>query len=109
MRNLALSPFSTEGELQAAIASGSCSYGILSTTPEIESGENGGERMYYVDIDGIGVARHAQNPQSAQFLVNWMLEKKTVKDLSWSNGKNVGIAGWRDEDARLLAERSGYH
>ncbi len=108
VRNLARSPFSTEEELRVAIESGSCNYGILSATPETETSENGGDRMYYVDIDGIGVARHAHNPQSAQILVNWMLQKKTLKDLSWSNGKNVGIAGWRDEDARLLAERSGY-
>jgi len=107
-RNLAFSPFSTEAELQVAIASGSCNYGILSMSPEIQIGEKAEDRQYYVDIDGIGVARHAQNPKSAHVLVDWMLKKKAIKDLAWSNGKNVGIAGWRDEEARLLAERAGY-
>jgi len=107
-RNLAFSPFSTEAELQVAIASGSCNYGILSMSPEIQIGEKAEDRQYYVDIDGIGVARHAQNPESAHVLVDWMLKKKAIKDLAWSNDKNVGIAGWRDEEARLLAERAGY-
>jgi len=107
-RNLAFSPFPTEAELQVAIASGSCNYGILSMSPEIQFGKKAEDRQYYVDIDGIGVARHAQNPESAHVLVDWMLKKKAIKDLAWSNGKNVGIAGWRDEEARLLAERAGY-
>ena len=29
-------------------------------------------------------------------------------ELSGSVVHNAGIAGWRDEDARLLAERAGY-
>jgi len=91
-----------------ARASGSCNYGILSRSPEIQIGEEAEDRQYYVDIDGVGVARHAQNPESAHVLVDWMLKEKAIKDLAWSNGKNVGIAGWRDEEARLLAERAGY-
>jgi len=108
LRNLAFSPFPTEAELQAAIESGSCNYGILSMSPEALVGEKAEGRQYYVDIDGIGVARHAQNPQSAHLLVDWMFKKKAIKDPAWSNSKNVGIAGWRDQEARLLAERAGY-
>ena len=108
LRNLAFSPFPTEAELQAAIESGSCNYGISSMSPEIQIGEETQDRQYYVDIDGIGVARHAQNPESAHVLVDWMLKEKPIEDLAWSNRKNVGIAGWRDEEARLLAERAGY-
>jgi iron(III) transport system substrate-binding protein len=108
VRNLAFSPFSTEAELQVAIESGSCNYGIFSMSPEIQNGHQAGDRQYYVDIDGIGVARHARYPESAHVLVDWMLNEKAIKDLAWSNGKNVGIAGWRDEDARLLAQRAGY-
>ncbi len=108
VRNLAFPPFATELELQAAIDSGSCDYGILSMTPDIQNGKKAGDRLYYVDIDGIGVARHARYPEAAHVLVNWMLKEKPITDLAWSNGKNVGIAGWRDEDARLLAERAGY-
>jgi len=108
VRNLAFSPFSTEAELQAAVESGSCNYGIFSMSPEIQNGKRAGDRQYYVDIDAIGVARHARYPESAHVLVDWMLNEKAMKELAWSNGKNVGIAGWRDEDARLLAQRAGY-
>ena len=108
LRNLAFSPFPTEAELRAAIESGSCNYGIFSMSPDIQIREKAEDRQYYVDIDGIGVARHAQNPESAHVLVDWMLKEKAIKNLAWSNGKNVGIAGWRDEEARLLAERAGY-
>ncbi len=108
VRNLAFSPFSTEVELQAAIESGSCNYGIFSMAPEARNEKAAENKQYYVDIDGIGVARHAQHPESAHILVDWMLKEKTIKDLAWSIGKNVGIAGWRDEEARLLVERAGY-
>ena len=108
VRNLAYSPFSTEVELQAAIESGSCNYGVFSMSPEARNGNSLEDKQYYVDIDGIGVARHARHPQSAHVLVDWMLAEKAMKDLAWSSGKNVGIAGWRDEEARLLAERAGY-
>ncbi len=108
VRNLAFSPFSTEAELQVAIESGSCNYGMFSMSPETRNEEMTGDRRYYVDIDGIGVARHAQYPESAHVLVNWMLKEMAIKDLPWSSRKNVGIAGWRDEEARLLAVRAGY-
>lgn len=108
VRNLAFSPFSTEAELRTALESGTCNYGIVSMSPDIQNEKKAGDRLYYVDIDGIGVARHAQYPESAHVLVDWMLKEKRTKDLAWSNGKNVGIAGWRDEDASLLAQRAGY-
>lgn len=109
IQNLAVSPFATEGELRVAMQSGACRYGILSRPREIDADATLGERLLYVDIDGVGIARHAQNPQAAQTLVNWMLEEVALTELAWSNGRNIGIAGWRDEDARLLAERAGYH
>lgn len=101
MQNLAAPPFSTEAELEAAIDSGSCGYGIVSTTSRAD-----GE--FYLDIDGIGVARHARQADAAQTLVDWMLKEKALPAPVASNGKNVGISGWRDRDARLLVERAGY-
>jgi hypothetical protein len=61
-----------------------------------------------MDIDGIGVARHAPHAESAQELVNWLLDEKSLQEPATSNGKNIGLAGWRDEDVTLLAERAGY-
>jgi len=106
--NLAHEPFSTEAQLQQAIQSGDCAYGILSKSGEIDSRGKSGEHQFYIDIDGVGVGRHARYPASAQRLIRWMFEQKGLTDPAWSNGKNIGIAGWLDEDAVLLAERAGY-
>lgn len=100
MRNLARPSFDTESELRSAIKSGSCPYAISSTTLRSENG--------YIDIDGVGVARHARNPASANALIDWLLRDESLRDFTASNGKNIGVAGWRDEEARLLAERAGY-
>jgi hypothetical protein len=37
-----------------------------------------------------------------------MLEKNKLREPVSSNGRNIGLAGWRDEDAALLAERAAY-
>jgi hypothetical protein len=62
----------------------------------------------YGDIQGIGVARHANHPEEAARLVAWLLETAPATEPVNSDGRHVGIAGWRDEEARLLAERAGY-
>jgi ABC-type Fe3+ transport system substrate-binding protein len=81
----------------------------------------------YFDIEGIGIARHAGHPEAAQMLVDWMLsveaqQKHTLGVQQYSarsdqlheetarriGQKNVGLAGWHDNDAELLMERAGY-
>ncbi len=108
VRNLAAEPFATEGELLDAIRSGACVYGIISSAADTEGLSTVRPNPLYLDIDGIGVARHAHSPESAQSLVDWLLREIPVPPPELSNGKNIGLAGWRDEDARLLAERAGY-
>lgn len=108
VRNLAAEPFATEGELLDAIRSGACAYAIFSSTFDSEGLSIVRPNPLYLDIDGIGVARHAHNPDSAQSLVNWLLREVALPAPESSNGKNIGLAGWRDEDARLLVERAGY-
>jgi len=108
MQNLAAAPFPSQDALIAAMREGLCDYGILEWWP------NEDDLMYFkpqpttMDIDGIGVARHAQHPESAQRLVAWLLSKKSIRLIGDFDASSVGIAGWRDEDARLLAERAGY-
>ncbi len=108
VRNLAAEPFATEGALLAAMRSGACSYTIISSAADTEGLSTVRPNPPYLDIDGIGVARHARNPEAAQLLVDWLLRAVTLPSPELSNGKNIGLAGWRDEDARLLAERAGY-
>lgn len=108
VKNLALAPFPTETELVAALQSGACGYGIFSSSIKTDSIKRISSKPLYIDIDGVGVARHARQPESAHTLVNWMLDKNELREPVSSNGRNIGLAGWRDEDAALLAERAAY-
>jgi iron(III) transport system substrate-binding protein len=108
IQNLAVAPFPSQEALITAMREGLCDYGILEWRP------NEDDLMYFIpqpttmDIDGIGVARHAQQPEKAQQLVAWLLREKSIRPAGDFEASPVGIAGWRDEDARLLAERAGY-
>ena len=108
IRNLAQAPFSTEAELIAALKSGECSFGIIFGSVTMGSLQRLRPTPAYVDIDGIGIARHAENAEAAQLLVDWMLSERALGEPIGTDGYNVSIAGWRDEQARLLVERAGY-
>ncbi|MGI9238723.1 MAG: ABC transporter substrate-binding protein [Woeseiaceae bacterium] len=108
VRNLAASPYATEQQLVDALKSGPCQYGVISSRDDIDGLSIVSPHPLYLDIDAIGVARHAEQAESAQALVEWMLESNTLPEPESSNGRNVGLAGWHDEDVRLLAERAGY-
>lgn len=108
IRNLATAPFSSEDQLVDAILDGTCDYGILSWRPEIDDLIYFVPEQHYMHIDGIGVARHAQQPGSAQKLVQWLVREKQPRIDSEHDLRPVSIAGWRDEDAKRLAERAGY-
>jgi iron(III) transport system substrate-binding protein len=108
IRNLAVPPFQNQDDLLAALRGGTCDYGIVSWFPESEDIAYFLPDEGYLDITGIGVARHAQQPESAQRFVEWMLLNQRVEVSGDSDRRPVGIAGWRDEEARLLVERAGY-
>lgn len=125
MRNLAQPVFETEARLAAAVIDGSCAYAIMSSN--LAPQQHIIPESAYVDIEGIGIARHARYPESAQKLANWLLsqdaqaqhaagsnayaahtlvlDSATAKKIS---ARNVGLAGWQDNDAVLLADRAGY-
>ncbi|MDH3303930.1 MAG: extracellular solute-binding protein [Gammaproteobacteria bacterium] len=108
VRNLALPPFPTEAELVAALRSGACGYGVFSSSIKTDGIKRISPAPLYIDIDGVGIARHARHPEPAHMLVDWMLARKALREPVSSNGRNIGLAGWRAEDARLLAERAAY-
>jgi len=109
VRNLAAAPFPSDDELIGAIRNGACDYGLLPWYPDIDDLIYFLPEQHYMDIGGIGVARHARQVESAQRLVEWLVRKRQSRIVSESDIRPVGIAGWLDEDARLLAERAGYH
>lgn len=108
IRNLATAPFSSEDQLIEAIRDGTCDYGILSWYPYIDDLIYFVPEQHYMHIDGIGVARHARQPESAQKLVEWLVREKQPRITRDRELRPVNIAGWRDEQATLLAERAGY-
>ncbi len=108
VRNLAASPYATQSQLIDALRAGRCQYAIVSAQGGAEGFSKISPSPLYLDIDAIGIARHAGQAESAQTLVEWMLRSYPVGEPELSNGKNIGLAGWRGEEARLLVERAGY-
>ena len=131
MLNLAKTPFETDRKLLAAVETGDCKFGLLSgwTNGAAHSSQASvaiqvvHPEPSYAEIEGVGIARHSHNPDAAQALVDWLLSESSNRQHALAlraysiyggphasiSEKNVGIAGWRDEEARLLAERAGYH
>lgn len=109
--NLSLPPFDDEAALRGAINDGRCGLGILSSDassglPVITGNADG---TAVVDIDGIGIARHAREPASALELIEWLLESGITGPLTGNEARPVARAAWRIDDAIQLAERAGYH
>jgi len=131
MSNLAEAPFETDRKLLAAIETGDCNFGLLSgwTNGAVLASQADVATQVtspapsYVEIEGVGIARHSHNPDAAQELVDWLLSESSNRQHALAlraysiygglpesiSEKNIGIAGWRDEDASLLAERAGYN
>ncbi len=107
VRNQKLAPFATEAELVAAIADGTCGYGIFSSEVEAPGVWVAEPWPTYYGFRGLGVARHAQQAEAAQALVDWMIVNLPL-DLADYDGPGASRIGWLHEDARLLAERAGY-
>lgn len=108
VRNLAQAPYKDEPALRQAIRSGICDYGIVSN-PHIVFGN--WEKMpqpHAYAATAVGIGRHAANPDAAQAFADWLIRARSVRIPSYAALPHAGIAGWRDEEARLLAERAGY-
>jgi len=108
VRNLALPPFSDETGLLEAIESGDCEIGLVASGAAIKGLTQFGFPAPYLDVDGLGVGRHAVHPDSAQRLVEWMIGEQALAVNAGHFTLNAGVAGFRSDEARLLAERAGY-
>lgn len=110
VRNLAVPPMQTEAQLVDAVRSGKCPLGVTTMSGRIESLSRAwpGEGPRPLHIDGIGVARHATNADAAQRFVAWIAAKRGIATNPNDEFVHVSVAGRRDEEARLLAERVGY-
>lgn len=140
LKNLARPVVDTEAEVIAAIRSGDCRYGIVSSTAYAVAMANDPRAeisavtpvITYAEIDGIGVARHAHNPEGAAELVEWLFSTDTQEKMALQNltypanpsaayddaldsagpervsPKNVGLVAWHEVAVTKLAERARY-
>ena len=108
VRNLARPPFPSQAELRAAIHSGDCDYGIVSNPNTVFGNWSRTPAPRAYAATAVGVGRHAVNAEGAQALADWLLRNRSVRIPSYEALPRAGVAGWRDDEARLLAERAGY-
>lgn len=125
--NLAAPVFDTELQLLEGIASGKCAVGLVSSTNFALAAASDADipvrphepATVVVDVEAMGVTRHARNPDGARKLIEWMLDDHVqaqhaaavfveVARMDIKDAKNVSrVAQYRD-DARKLAERARY-
>lgn len=108
VKNLATPPFASAADMLDAMRAGECDYGIASMADDLGSLTPFSPPPHYFDATAVGVGRHAQHPESAQRLVDWLIRKRQMGFQTQDSPPFVGTAGWRDQEARLLAERAGY-
>ena len=132
MANLALPVIETEDQLVDALRSGECQFGIASSSTIAKANAKDPDAALLfsaparasIDIEGVGISRHARDPNGAAALVEWLFQADVQSELAkttWSNHasgqeevsqeagpRNVGLVTWHAEDAQKLAERARY-
>ena len=108
VRNLARPPYAGDSDLLAAVYAGDCEIGLVASGAGIGNLLQASLPGPYIGIDGVGVARHAGNPDGAHRFIEWIVAKQSLGLTESYFTMHVGVAGYRDEEARLLAERAGY-
>lgn len=121
--NLAQPVYDDEEQLLRALAAGVCAVGIVSSSATATIANDALQvhtpAETYVDIEAVGVTRHARNPDAAIALIDWMLQRdiqirhaaqnSAFPVLIEAEGKHniVAVASGQEEAAKL-AERARY-
>lgn len=129
MRNLALPPREKESDLGLSDPDSACDYAItrLSTLQSSNQAVLLSESPVFFDIEAMGIGRHAQHPEAAQMLIDWMLTRPVNEaharqrhmlpiDVSAQRRlpglklarQQIATAGFRYTEAEKLAERARY-
>jgi len=108
VRNLAAKPFGSRAALLEAVRSGQCDYAVATWPDDSEGVVAFLPEPQTFDVDAIGVGRHAGQPEAAQAFVGWVIEAFRTDIRGETERLHPGTAGYRDEEARLLADRVGY-
>lgn len=108
VRNLAKPTFADEASLREAVRAGDCDYGIVSNPHTVFGNWDKAPSPQAYAATAVGIGRHAASPAAAQALADWVLRNASVRIPSYAALPHAGVAGWRDEEVRQLAERAGY-
>jgi iron(III) transport system substrate-binding protein len=104
--------YESESELLQAISSGHCEIGIASNSAAAAYDlATHSPAATIADVDGVGIGRHARNPEGALKLVEWLfaeLPMSTFDSVDAAGQKNVSLVAWHFEEAVKLAERAHY-
>jgi iron(III) transport system substrate-binding protein len=112
LKNLAVPVFASEKQVFEAVVAGTCKVGVVSASIAARS-----EVFVHVpqpaavDIDGIGIGRHAGNPDGALALLEWIfaeLPASTFDAVNDAGQKDAALVAWYERDTELLAERAQY-
>ena len=131
--NLALPPYGSEQELLQAIGEGTCAVGVVSSlafarfnNPTLAAGW---PYPAYIDLEAVGIGRHARSPDAARRFVEWFIAHEAQAAHTAGSGllpanaavlaeqyegmfndytRNAGVAGVYEVDAVKLAERASY-
>jgi iron(III) transport system substrate-binding protein len=142
--NLATDVFANDTSLMEAIVAGQCDVGIVNTyyfgrlkaqQPEAPIAlfwANQDSSGVHVNISGVGMTKHAKNPDAAQAFMEWLVTEPAQRFLADGNKEfpvnptiapsaevaawgefraddlNVAVAGKRQADAVMLMDRAGY-
>ena len=97
VNNLAVDPMSNDVMVIQAIEAGVCDVGIVNTyyfgrqeteNPEISAAlfwPNQEGRGVHVNVSGMGITRHAEHPELARQLIEWLSSEKAQKDFAGLN------------------------
>ena len=126
LANLARPVFESESKLWIALETGDCEVALLSNLGAAWLDNSRFAELWphelmplYVDIEGMGIGRHARNPDGALELVEWLLSDEAQAlhppamlaypaTGDFEGTRNVGNFAWHDEAAVKLAERALY-
>ena len=107
--NMSTEPYESARQTRAALRNGDCDYGILAVAEPSDNLTHFVVSPLTFTAEAFGVGRHARSPESAQLFVDWMFRTRSVELNGDADWPHASIAGYRDEEARLLAERAGWH
>ncbi len=131
--NLALPPYENERDLLQAIEAGTCAVGVVSGLAFHQFGRPTVAAHWpqpgYIDLEAIGIGRHARSPDTARQLVEWFIDQEAQAAHYAASGlrpanpavparpfefpkfegrRHAGIAGANEVDAVRLAERAAW-